>query len=60
MVFNATLIFQLYCGGQLYWYRKSEYPGETSELSQVTDKLHHIMLYPLSGIRTQNVSGDRY
>jgi hypothetical protein len=44
MVFNATLIFQLYCGGQLYWCRKPEYPGETSKLSQVTDKLHHIII----------------
>jgi hypothetical protein len=35
-------IFQLYCGGQLYWTRKLEIPGETSDLSQVTDNLYHI------------------
>ena len=36
-----------------------EYREKTIDLSQVTDKLDH-MLYRLSGIRTLNVSGDRY
>jgi len=35
-------------------------PRENTDLPQVTDKLYHIMLHPLSGIRTHNVSGDRY
>jgi hypothetical protein len=38
-------MFQLYHGGQLYWWRKPEYPEKTTDLAQIIDNFYRLMLY---------------
>jgi hypothetical protein len=55
-----STIFQLYRGGQFFWWRKPEYLEKTTELPQVIDKLlsHNVVHLTLIEIRTHNISGD--
>jgi len=59
-----STIFQLSCGGSFLFVEDAEDPKKTTDLSQVTDRFYHIMLYrvdfAMNGVRTRNFSGDRH
>jgi hypothetical protein len=52
---QTVSVFQLYRGGQLYWWRKPGYPEKTTNLSQVTGELYHHNLQTVSEWTEKNI-----
>jgi hypothetical protein len=63
MWWMVFFLISLCTGDHFYWRKKQEYPEKTTDLSQVTDKLDHIMLHRvhlvMNGIQT-HVSCDTH
>jgi hypothetical protein len=54
-----STLFQIYCGCQFYWWRKLEFLEKTSDLSQITDKLYHIIIESSTSCHEQDPNLQR-
>jgi hypothetical protein len=52
-------MFQLYHGGQFYWWKKSEYLEKTTDLLQVTDKLLYRVHLAWAGFELTKILNGR-
>ena len=55
-----------YRGGRFHWWKKPKNPEKTTDLSQLTDKRYHIILYGvpprhrMNGVRAHTSRGDNH
>ena len=55
MIYNATFNSKFHHGGQWYWWRKSEYPCNTTNILYHRNRIEYISLWAEIKLTTANV-----